>query len=178
MDSQPKQRSQQSAELINELEREFANIVRDSPSTIMLGNKMTNFVKAVEERTVSKCANEISEIEKYATLEVVDGENVLKRKEGQEAEADRAINNLQQCQGQFTNFMMALNLFSQYNLTLLSKSTDHCLDDCENKNFIDQSDLKNCFRNCYESTYKYTLRSAESLLGLQIDSALEELKKI
>ena len=179
MESQPKQRSPQSGTIISELENEFAVIVNDSPSTIMLNNKMRKFVQAIEEKTLSKCGGQIVELEKYATMENINGQTTLKRNIGMEADADRAIQNLQDCQAPFTNYMLALNMFSQYNLSLLSLSTDFCLDDCEARNInAEQSELKSCFRNCYDNSYKYVLRSAENLLSSQIDAANDELRKI
>ena len=140
---------------------------------------MKKFVQALEEKTLSNCGGQIAELEKYATMENVNGQPSLKKNIGMEADANRAIQNLQDCQAPFTNYMLALNMFSQYNLSLLSLSTDFCLDDCEAKNInSEQSELKSCFRNCYENSYKFVLRSAENLLSTQIDAANDELKKI
>lgn len=179
MDNQNKQRSSQSTKLINELETEFSTIVKDSPSTIMLNSKMQNFINLIQDKTMSKCNNQIVELEKFTSAEELNGETKLKVKPGKEAEAQKALADLQDCQTPLSNYMLALNMFSQYNLSLISTSANLCLDDCEIKNSdLSDSDLKNCFRNCYENTYKYTLRSAESLLNGQIDSAIEELSKL
>jgi hypothetical protein len=179
MDSQNKQRSPQSTKLINELENEFATIVKDSPSTIMLNSKMQNFIKIIQDKTMSRCNSQIAELEKYTSAEEINGETKLRVQPGKDAEAQKALADLQECQTPLSNYMLALNMFSQYNLSLLSSSTNLCLDDCEAKNSgLSDSDLKSCFRNCYENTYKYTLRSAENLLNMQIDTAMEELNKL
>jgi hypothetical protein len=179
MDSKNKQRSPQSVKLINELESEFSTIVKDSPSTIMLESKMQNFINLIQEKTMSRCNNQIAELDKYTSTEELNGETKLRSQPGKEAEAQKALVDLQECQAPLSNYMLALNMFSQYNLSLISSSANLCLDDCEIKNSdSSDSDLKNCFRNCYENTYKYTLRSAENLLNLQIDTAMQELSKL
>jgi hypothetical protein len=177
MDSKNKQRSPQSTAIIGVLEKEFSTIVKDSPSTIMLNSKMSKFVQLIQDKTMTMCNNQIAELEKYSTTEERDGQTELRKIAGKEAEADRALANLQECQAPLANYMLALNMFSQYNLSLLSSSADLCLDDCDSKNIAD-AELKSCYRNCYENTYKFTLRSAENLLNMQIDAAVEEINKI
>lgn len=164
---------------MKQLEVEFANYAKDHPSSILLNSKMQKFLALIDEKTISKCGKEVHELQQYARVEQKDGKYSIVSNPGKEQETRTAIQNLDQCQSGISQYFTGLNTFSQYNLAIISGSVENCIDECE-KNIPNtkSEEMRTCVRNCYDFTFKYTLKTIEDMLSQQIDAASEELKKI
>src|SRR5687767_6444710 len=110
-----KQRNTAVNSIIQEFENEFAKKSKDNPNTILVTEKFNQFMQLVDDKTRKLCSSQISEFEKYAKVEVVDGNVNIQKKAGNEKEADHALAELEKCQTPIASFYMAINMFSQYN---------------------------------------------------------------
>jgi hypothetical protein len=133
----------------------------------------------IDEKTRAKCPKELQEVEKYTKVEQIGKSFNVTILPGKEQEAQKAFAELNQCQGAISQYTIALDTFSQYNLAIISGTVENCIDDCEKSfNTFSKEQLRNCVKNCYNFTFKYTLKMVENLLNQQMDAGLEELKKI
>jgi hypothetical protein len=180
MEQTPKQRSPQISSTLKEVENEYLEYTKDRIGTIMIANKMKSFIKQASDKITNKCSNEIKIIEQLAEIQKeADGQIKIAYKPGKEKEGSAALENLLSCEKEFTNLNASIQLLNKNDLNILSQSTEYCIDDCEKSHQIENiPQIKNCFRNCYDFSFNYTLRAIENSLSNQIDLGLEELKKL
>jgi hypothetical protein len=170
-----KSRNPQLSKLINDLEKEYTAIHKDSPSYILVDNKIKKFYQFVDEKTTAKCHKELNELQSYTKIE----KEALLPIKGKEDQAKVAIDNFNSCQGDIGQYVLALGQFSEYNTSIVSGSLELCIDDCEkNINELGSAEMRSCVKNCFNFTFNYSIKNVENLLKLQIDASLEELKKI
>jgi hypothetical protein len=96
---------------------------------------------------------------------------------GKENEANQALEKFVNCQSKFSNLLNAINHDLDVSMGIVSKSTDYCIEECETK-FSDEEGLKSCFRNCFEHSFKYYVKTTQEFLIQEMDLAIKELNKI
>lgn len=169
-----KERSSEITSIMKDLENEFGQYARENSNNILISNKMKSFIEVLNEKTMKKCGNELKELEKYMKIE----NQQVSPLPGKENEAQKAAQDLNNCQGNLLQLYMGITTMSQYNNSILALSVNSCVDECET-NIKDQNStlMKNCVRNCYNFNFNHTLKAIENLFSSQLDSAIEEMKK-
>ncbi len=173
---EPKNRSPQITTIMNELESEFAKIIKDSPSYIMLAEKFASLNTSVDNAVRKKCIKELEEADKYISIEQVDNQPKFNIKPGMEKQADNAMKNLETCQHEFSATVMAINVLYQNSQAVLSGTVDNCIDACERSG--DNANMRPCIKNCYNFAYNYMFDSSTNLLVKNLDMAINEVKKL
>jgi len=175
-----KERSPEMNAIISELENEYSIIAKDRTSSILLSNKLNNFYTLINEKILAKCPNEIKNAEMFNKVkEVQKGDYQFVPLPGKEKEAKESVDTLNTCMIQYSAIIQQLQYHLQYNMAILSGTSESCINDCENniKSAI-TTEMKECVRNCYKFDFNYTYKTIESLLNEELDFTIENLKKL
>lgn len=168
------------SKIIDELNKEFENKLQGDSAAIFLQDKLNDLVKKINEKIYAKCAFQIQKLNKYAVMqENPDKSITLNKNPGQEALADQALVELEECQSNYSQLLSSLNIFSNFAEVVAQKQTDYCINDCINNNILEKDEsLKSCVRNCYNMTVSYTGKASKDIIVKQIETIDEYINKI
>lgn len=163
--------------VVEEIGNNFQTMINQNSSNIIVQNKFNNFHQNLEEKISKTCADEIAELNKHVLFETKEGQMQFKILPGKEKEAESAIENFNKCQSPFLKLIVGINSINELNNSVISGSTSLCIEDCSNK-YSGEDDLRNCVKNCFDFSYKYTLKATDEILSQQLNEFSQQLNKI
>lgn len=163
---------------LEEVSDEYSSIIKQNSTNNGLTEKTNNFMLKVQDLITKNCYNELTKVQSLAKIGTdLNGEVVIEKQKGKEAEAEIAIQNLETCQQKYTPYLAALSQLSNLSLGIIGNQSQFCVNDCDD-NYTDESKLKDCLRKCFDYNIKYANKAIEKILGEQVDLAVEQLNKL
>jgi hypothetical protein len=167
-----------SQQILKDIEKEYSSLMSQHSRTLILNGKINSFSQILEEKAKKNCETEINDLNNYGKVEMNENNQMeYKKFPGKENEANQALEKFVNCQSKFSNLLNAINHDLDVSMGIVSKSTDYCIEECETK-FSDEEGLKSCFRNCFEHSFKYYVKTTQEFLIQEMDLAIKELNKI
>jgi hypothetical protein len=167
-----------SQKILNDLEKEYQSLISQHSRTLILNGKISSFSSILEDKAKKNCEKEINELNNYGKVEMNENNQIdYKKFPGKEKEANQALEKFTLCQSKFENFLSGINHEINFSLGIISNSTNYCIEECQTKN-SDEEGLKTCYKNCFDYTFKYFIRSSQEFLIEEVDMAIKELNKI
>jgi hypothetical protein len=175
-----KQRDSKIINIIESLNQEYDEAVKNDTNTIILADKFNGIVSKINEKIITNCANQIAELNKYANVQTdTDGNIQINKLLGHEALADNALVELEKCQINYTQSLLAITSMAEYTNFIVQNQTELCIDDCEKKtSFSDDKTLKDCIRNCYNFSVNFTNKATSNMISNMIDNVDKQLNLI
>ena len=164
------------ADFINECSKEFEAKNTNNYYRITLSDKMSNIVKKVDELTKTKCPEQLQRIQSLMQFKNVEGRNQAVPVEGKELEAQKALQDLVQCQGPLGQMLIGIQSVNKISETIVSNELQLCLEDCIN--IENEDNAKSCIKTCFNNTFKYTLTASQKLMENTARQIEEQLKKL
>jgi hypothetical protein len=159
---------------IYECTKEFEANVKNSYSAISITDKMKTVFNKVEEVTKARCPQQY---QKYQSLiNNINGQNQPLLVQGKELEAQKAAEELMQCQGHLGQVFLAIQAVSKMSETLMSNELQLCLED--SIKIENEEDAKKSIKTCFNYTFKYTLTASHKMIEQSIRQVDELLKKL
>jgi hypothetical protein len=163
-------------EFINECVKELEAKNMNNYYRISLSDKMSNIMKKLDEVTKKKCPEQVERVQSLIKMNNLDGKAQAVPIEGKEAEAQRAVHDLMQCQGQLSQMLVGIQGISNITETIVIDQLELCVNDCININNEDEA--KKCIKTCYKNTYDYTLTASHKFVEKTLEGIEEQINKL
>jgi hypothetical protein len=161
---------------LQELENDFKNKIQNNPTSVTISDKTMGITKKIDQIVQSKCPEQLARVKDLCSFSTNNGQLEIKYQPSKEQEANEALKRLDQCQGQLSNYYLAIESIAGIAITTINAQLDSCVRDCVSTN--NNNEAKSCIRNCFDYTYKYTFNTFQKLTLNQIEMVENELKKI
>jgi hypothetical protein len=161
---------------LNELEGDFRKQIRENPSTLSISDRTKNMLAKIEQIIQRKCSKEVARVKDLCSFETNNGQIDIKYKPGREKEAEEALKQLDNCQGNIPSFYMGLESLADVSIKVINNQLDICVKDC--LNLDTETSSKSCMKGCFDHTYRYTFNIFQKMTISQIDNIENEINKI
>lgn len=100
----------------------------------------------------------------------------FKINKGKESEAQQALMDLTQCQGNLSQAILSIQAITNITDVLISDQLNFCLNDCVKNE--QEEEGKKCIRTCYDSIYNHALPATHKLMDNTISKLEEQMNKL
>lgn len=164
------------SEFINECVKDLEAKNLNNFQRISISDKMSNILKKLDEITKKRCPEQVERLQSLIKVNNVDGSTQAVPIEGKESEAQKAFQDLMQCQGQLSQMLVGIQGVSKITESIVVEQLDLCVNDCVN--IDNEESAKSCIKACYKNTYDYTLTASQKFMERTLAGIEDQLNKL